>query len=428
MRQEDTECRGLEYLEYNVMAIAEGLKNDKVESIEGVERLLETHWNNVEGRPTSYSSHPSLVAIRLCDVILGYQAKVPLQIQELSPSVTAYLIRSERRVCVVIDVVLSIGIFGTFLGLMKAFGGSLFDVTFTQFQGGLKESLGSSLMAVLTTIAARFLHTDLIQQQNDFKRRLDHFTKMILPYFRPPEVIVDINEASAELIGDKIGKYLEQSLTGPIDKLQESAGEIHSTVDSFLKAVIRYNASRDEVVEQTQRVITKWTQTMNETQSLFQEIERRYGILTDNLIKAGENVTHGSDSLQRTIELLSATVGHLKHELSGWASPITKLNVQIEKMEEASNKVSSAVSNLDSRLSTLGDNYVRVVTQGEETLQSLQDNGKQISQAFKEINKAFKESNEAFKDTMKELKRVAQKSKSPWRFLFQGDSEKTEEL
>jgi hypothetical protein len=421
------EQHGMTEIQANIADILEKPENGglrKQPTVEDIEWVLDAEWNNAKGTVVHPPTRPWLVAVRIHEILSSVKAKMPFQLGQIS-SVNSYIARTEGLVTIFGGVSISLGVLGTYLGLREVYA-SIED--FTQLLNGVYEAIGSSIVGLSAAIVAQVIHGDLISQQRKFTQALDNFsTLFLLPRFQPEEISVkvDINEPSALIIGECIGKWLGHYLNGPIVALKATVELLHSIVDSFQKAVKKYDDSRNELVKETKEAIERWIKIITEAQTFIAETQKQFEILTQELISAGEVVKNSSGSLNTTVTTLEQTVSDMKDTFTVWVNLISALDERVQDMEVTSNKVLSVVSHLDRSLEGLADNYVRIVTETKNAIEVLQYNGNQTSQALIDAINEFKNTSETLKELTKRVEDTIPKPQ--WRLGGSPKKEKQED-
>lgn len=345
-------------------------------SVSKVSRVLQSFWGNSFNGVSPPENRPWFCAVRISDVLVRADSGLSLEPQALSSDIEPYLNHSHRRFDTFLEVTLIVGLCGTILGMLHIFLSSSFsrvDLTISQFLGGLKEAMGSTLIAIVTSIAARIMYHDVSNHQMNLANELDEFTKahLIPRYQRAKETVrvqVDLNDVTANVLSEKIKEGL---VTGVREEMKH-----------FLEGSKAFILS-----------------AVNEVKTAINEVKN----LQEQLVTLNKAILEGSTTVVRSIELLKDTSAALKltveamhREVQEWGLPVTALHQQIGALKMTLDAWTASLERVDGALSGWGDSSARALTRCETTLEELT---KQMNTTLAQVSEAMMKTQEMCQKT-----------------------------
>lgn len=274
------------------------------------------------------SSSFELLMVRILEVIDLNNSASPLIIKELSPSINSLLLKTERIPRYFCDLALAIGIFGTFHGLMMTFAGGKFTtLTLQIFQKGLKEAIGSSLVAIFTVIFARIIYGEFIGLQNDIKNELDRFTRIVLfPIFQIDKHTIEIEEKAVIRITEQITQFLREDLGEKTEVLSEAGNKLIGAVDRL----------ETEIRSMTKRVADFLATNISAS--------------INKLSEASQGLEEASNGIKIRVASISADIGEaigkeLEEPVKSLADVTRQLNESTLNLSEISEKIPEQIAN-----------------------------------------------------------------------------------
>jgi ABC-type transporter Mla subunit MlaD len=304
-----------------------------------------------------------------------------------------------RKLCAIFrDVVLSIGIVGTFLGFMSALGGTSVDSFTDQVVPGLREAIGSSLIAVAAGIACTTSEWMMSIIQNRFRNRFQLFLwNSVLPELNI-EAPVDAstkdftafldkqNDKMDEMIGnwERICTHVsdamvqvQQTLPSTIEKLTETSQQISThllsftdasegiagTATSLQTALMQIGGSLQTLtnnIEEQTRDLASIAGTLVRTQPILKDfLAPRIQELTD----VTQLLTQSANTLTITSDTVRQCMVDLREDMPNWASPIAALQNSADRLEASVGQLNSLVENIDAHSQQIDDEYVQALAQ-----------------------------------------------------------------
>lgn len=352
-------------------------------------------------------SPPPLIDELASSVCLRAESGVPQSVESVTQELLEKDASGFRSIATLArDVSLSVGILGTFLGFMDAMQGMTGGLTIGPALSGLREAVGSSLMAVAATIGvacAELLILRVQESLNSSFTSLSHSLLDLLPS-GTEEIRSLSHDIAAYLEGQKskIDSLLDRSVSasanvedavkaveGRLPKAiaglassTESVGNTLSRVDSALSGAKVQSESLSAAGEALATTVTGATSSF---QRLASEIEHRMqnlGTLTNALLSTQPYL---ESTLRPAMEEISSTTRHmsecslqmqtatrdLNKTVAALEGPVRAFSGPLDHMSQSISALATAVDGLNAYLSDARQSTVQLEDRYLETLAQL---------------------------------------------------------
>ena len=332
-----------------------------------------------------------ILAERIHDAISFFRSNATMSIEELTSQMKFDSV--ERWLKLSPLIFLSIGILGTLAGIIQmcpAFNEAFESNSIawiTRILGGIKEAFGSSLVATWAGIMIYFIHFVIYSgKQEELVNCLNKFTiANLFPYFQPPEKIIQIElgDTAAEVIKNSIGDRLESSLGPVVESIKNSTQSVLEAAETLK------NLFEEEGPSEYKKLIEKMEQGFLSLNNILSSSGGTIREADESIKSVIAEFQNTIEILKMTTEAMDATVDNLK---VSYVTALTPFSVFPEKTAELTvgvNKLNSAMSNLDERLSLLSGVHIQMLSDSEDTLKVLQTHQGDLTKQVDRMTKAI---------------------------------------
>ena len=306
------------------------------------------------------------------------------------------------------SILVSIGIFGTFLGIFFAlvdFNVHRVDESIPGLLSGLKVAFGTSIVGLFLSLLFRgiilFFPKQIIKEEADVRDLLIKMTEV-------KDAISADNESS-------VITQLQKLRTATVDGLNDikksfsdfaeemSQNNVKALIEAVQKVMEDFNAKINDQLGETFKQLNASVEKLVEWQNNYKNHVEN---LTDQIKTAIFGITSSQESLKQIsshMEGIPKSTESLKKLITAIQGQIDNLNGQLEAFSQMKEKAVDAMPMIEKNLNSMTDNLSKSITGvGEQLSKSTETVTKAVTSQLKDMDDMAKDMREGYKQAIKE--------------------------
>ena len=305
-------------------------------------------------------------------------------------------------------ILVSIGIFGTFLGIFFAlvdFNVHRVDESIPGLLSGLKVAFGTSIVGLFLSLSFRgiilMFPKQIIKEEADVRDLLIKMTEV-------KDAISADNESS-------VITQLQKLRTATVDGLNDikksfsdfaeemSQNNVKALIEAVQKVMEDFNAKINDQLGETFKQLNASVEKLVEWQNNYKNHVEN---LTDQIKTAIFGITSSQESLKQissNMEGIPKSTESLKKLITAIQGQIDNLNGQLEAFSQMKEKAVDAMPMIEKNLNSMTDNLSKSITGvGEQLSKSTETVTKAVTSQLKDMDDMAKDMRVGYKQAIKE--------------------------
>tara|TARA_E500000178_G_scaffold310947_1_gene326492 strand:- start:1011 stop:2276 length:1266 start_codon:yes stop_codon:yes gene_type:complete len=317
--------------------------------------------------------------------------------------------KAQRTLRIVPSLLVSTGIFGTFLGIFFAlidFNVDKVDESIPALLEGLKIAFGTSIVGLFLSLIFRiitylFIRKSVVSEEADVKDLLAKMTEV-------KDAISGDNETSMNTQIQKLRtsnidgfKDLKNSFENFAKEMAEN--NIGALIEAIKKVMEDFNAKINDQLGETFKQLNQSVEKLVIWQDQY---KTHVDTMNEKLSKAIESISKAEDSLDKiskSMEILPSSTEELKNLITKIQHQIDNLSEHMTAFSEMKNKATNAMPEIEKNLKTITDDLTATVKTVSENINKSSDQvTSSVTSQLKSMDEMAKDMRDSYKQALKE--------------------------
>lgn len=317
--------------------------------------------------------------------------------------------KAQRTLRIIPSLLVSTGIFGTFLGIFFAlidFNVDKVDESIPALLEGLKIAFGTSIVGLFLSLVFRiitylFIRKSVVSEEADVKDLLAKMTEV-------KDAISGDNETSMNTQIQKLRtsnidgfKDLKTSFENFAKEMAEN--NIGALIEAIKKVMEDFNAKINDQLGETFKQLNQSVEKLVIWQDQY---KTHVDTMNEKLTKAIESISKAEDSLDKiskSMEILPSSTEELKNLITKIQHQINNLSEHMTAFSEMKNKATNAMPEIEKNLKTITDDLTATVKTVSENINKSSDQvTSSVTSQLKSMDEMAKDMRDSYKQALKE--------------------------